>query len=141
MSASEKTDGPHSPDPPETLLGSEVDSQKRKGHAHHNEKHTMNEKDMHTMTRATRNREPDPTNCAAQILGLMRKVNEGTARPRVCGPARVRCQRLGPGVNGVDRDVLPEWKRADRVGLNQKSSAIFAVGQSNGGVATTRVEK
>ena len=58
----------------------------------------------------------------------MRQVNDAAATPRVVGPARVRCQRLGPGANAIGRDVLPEWKRADRVGLNQKSSAIFAVG-------------
>jgi hypothetical protein len=71
----------------------------------------------------------------------MRQVSDGTATPRVVGPARVQCQRLGPGVNAVGRDVLPGWKRADRLELNQKSSAIFAVGPSNGRVATTRVER
>jgi hypothetical protein len=98
---------------------------------------------MHTTTRAARNGEPDSTECAAQRLGLMRQVNDGTATPRVGGPARGRSQRLGAGVNVVGRDVLPEWNRAERVGLNQKSSAIFAVGPSNRRVATTRymVEK
>ena len=71
----------------------------------------------------------------------MRQVSDATATPRVVVAARVRCQRPGPGVNAVGRDVLPERKRADRVGLYQKSSAIFAVGPSNGRVATTRVEK
>ena len=36
---------------------------------------------MHTMTRATRNGESDPTECTAQRLGLMRRVNDGTATP------------------------------------------------------------
>jgi hypothetical protein len=88
------------------------------------------------MPRATRNREPDPEGGAAQTLGLMRQDNEDTARPRVCGPARVRGQRLGAGVNAVARDVLSEWDQADRVGLDRKSSAIFAVGLSNGRLAT-----
>jgi hypothetical protein len=55
-------------------------------------------KDMHAMTQATRNGEPDPEGGAAQSLGLMRQVNEGTARPCVCGPARGCGQCPGAGV-------------------------------------------
>jgi hypothetical protein len=72
-----------------------------------------------TMTRPTRNGEHDRTECAAQRLGLMRQVDDGTATPRVVGPARGRGQRLGAGVNAAGREVLPEWNPADRVGLNQ----------------------
>jgi hypothetical protein len=95
--------------------------------------HTM----TRTMTRATRNCEHDRTECVAQRRGVMRQVDDGTATPRVVGPARGRGQRLGAGVNAVDLDGLSEWDRADRVGLNHESSAIAAVGPSNGRVATT----
>jgi hypothetical protein len=73
-------------------------------------------KDRHTKTRAARGGESDPIECAALRLDLMRQVSDGTATPRVVGPAQVRCQRLGRGVNAVGRDVSPEWKRADRRG-------------------------
>ena len=91
------------------------------------------------MTRATRNGEHDRTECVAQRRGLMRRIDDGTATPRVDGPARGRGQRLGAGVNAnaAGREVLPEWNPANRVGLNQRSSAILAVGLSTGRVATT----
>jgi hypothetical protein len=60
------------------------------------------------MTRATRSGEPDPEGGAAQRLGLMGQANDGTATPRVCGPARGRGQRLGAGVNAVGLDTLLE---------------------------------
>jgi hypothetical protein len=72
-----------------------------------------------TMTRPTQNGEHDRTECAAQRLGLMRQVDDGTATPRVGGPARGRGQRMGAGVNAAGREVLPEWNPADRVGLNR----------------------
>jgi hypothetical protein len=72
-----------------------------------------------TMTRATGNGEHDRTECAAQRLGLMCQVDDGTARPRVAGPARGRGQRLGAGINAAGREVLPGWNPADRVGSNQ----------------------
>jgi hypothetical protein len=97
----------------------------------------MKGKDMHTRTWATRNGEPDRTECAAQRRGLLRQVNDGAATPRVGSPAQGRGQRLGAGANAAGREVLPGWNPADRVGLNQKLSAILAVGLSTGRVATT----
>ena len=86
-------------------------------------------------------RRSDPTECAALRLGLMRQVDDGTGTPSRRRSGSGPVSTAGTRSQCSRSRLLPEWKRADRVGLNQKSSAIFADGPLTGRVATTRGER